>query len=516
MCGIYGVASGEGTKNARSRAETFCNGMLFNMPRGWDSTGVATVKQVNGTESDVSFYKRALHVVDYFESKAAKKLLSKFEDYYYVLGHCRAATRGNSTDLNAHPFQYGHITLVHNGTVAQHLLPKRADESVDSADIAASMADAGELETLEKLEGAFSLVWYNQNDDSLNFARNKRKPLAFAFVKDENTMYYGSEWATLYATMLRNNEQPDGKILVPKPFIWYKFNKEDLRKYTVTEFKEYAHPPYGRPRNSHGWSGPTSQLPPITVHQPLLLENTTTSKENDEKPITNESTTGNTPIKPPEEPQGVPSTASRIRLVAAQLSKFGLSIGRLIICNPTKWVPYKNQRQMLGYLEGRRGEGDIPVVIYGITATAWSSYCKRGKIACRCVNIRMNYQGVEGQVAIVGVIDEKWDANFEAREVKSLPSQSTTTVLPERPAEREKAVQPTPIYLLGPGGSHISPERWLRLVAEGCGGCVEPLNMENASQILWIGDSPVCHECASHGQVREALGLHTISPAMMN
>lgn len=534
MCGIFGFATGERGKNASSRRDTFINGLIFNMPRGWDSTGIAHVKEI-GTpkkhESYVGYYKRALHVIDYLETKQVKKLLGNTDDYHYLIGHCRSATRGTQEDNNAHPFQYDHITLVHNGTVDQGLLAQhKATEFVDSASICSHMAKAGELETLEKLDGAFALVWYNQNDDTLNFARNKRKPMAWGFVKDENTMYYSSEWGVLNAAMIRNDQQIDGKILIPKPFMWYKVQAEDVREYTITEFKEYVRPMYAGPQGQWGPGGPRHNHHPQRNRQQVMVHpatstttpgNTTPSKP-DAEPTTRESTeTPSSQINDLKGLHGVPSSAARLKWVANYLQKFGLSIGGITIMVPKKFVPYKNQLDR-GQIVGERITTKAKLVMYSVSSAQFALYHNTGKIAVRCVNIELNHEN--NGPAIVVVVDEMWNSRFMQGLSKSGEGtghgDDTQTVPPKAAEEGKEEVvhyeaegRDGPNYdgddkrYMGPGGSWITRPSWERLVATGCGGCSGIVSREFHSKVLWIGDSPVCHECAGQPSTLEALGL---------
>ncbi|MFW3388022.1 UNVERIFIED_CONTAM: hypothetical protein RF648_18655, partial [Kocuria sp. CPCC 205274] len=98
----------------------------------------------------------------------------------FLVGHNRYATMGEVVDRNAHPFQHGSITLVHNGTLDnQSLLPDHQKFAVDSENIAYSIDKIGIEETIKKLNGKFTLVWFDAKDQTLNFIRNKDRPFHF-------------------------------------------------------------------------------------------------------------------------------------------------------------------------------------------------------------------------------------------------------------------------------------------------------------------------------------------------
>lgn len=99
----------------------------------------------------------------------------------FLVGHNRYATMGEIVDSNAHPFQHGAVTLVHNGTLNnQSLLPDHTRFKVDSENVAHAINVEGIEETIKKLNGAYTLIWHDARDNTLNFLRNKDRPFHFA------------------------------------------------------------------------------------------------------------------------------------------------------------------------------------------------------------------------------------------------------------------------------------------------------------------------------------------------
>lgn len=100
----------------------------------------------------------------------------------FIVGHNRHATRGASGDpKGAHPFQHGKITLVHNGTLTdQTLLPDHQKFAVDSDNICYSIDKIGAAATIQKLDGAFTLIWHDANDDTVHIIRNDERPFHLA------------------------------------------------------------------------------------------------------------------------------------------------------------------------------------------------------------------------------------------------------------------------------------------------------------------------------------------------
>lgn len=100
----------------------------------------------------------------------------------FIVGHNRHATRGAASDpKGAHPFQHGNITLVHNGTLTdQSLLPDHEKFAVDSDNICYSINKIGAAATIQKLDGAFTLVWHDATDDTVHIIRNEERPFHLA------------------------------------------------------------------------------------------------------------------------------------------------------------------------------------------------------------------------------------------------------------------------------------------------------------------------------------------------
>ena len=184
MCGIVGVVSNRTL--TKQEKDVFQQLLMVDSVRGHHATGVMSVTAA-GT---VDVFKRAVNSQEFHEYKRSDTVLS---GACIAVGHNRWATTGSSSDHSgAHPFEHGHITGVHNGTLDnQYDLKDHREFEVDSDNLYYSMAAIGEIETIEKLVGAFTLVWHNDSDKTINFVRNEERPLAIAFAA--GVMYYASE-----------------------------------------------------------------------------------------------------------------------------------------------------------------------------------------------------------------------------------------------------------------------------------------------------------------------------------
>lgn len=201
MCGLVGVASSLMSTNLNS---AFKDLLYFDAVRGWDATGMAVVSKDKGRA--VRIKKRAVPSYQFLADKSIAKKINT--DAKLFLGHNRAATAGAVVDRNSHPFNHGHITMAHNGTLNTHIaLPKKSDKysfDVDSEAICHALYASDTINVLEQLNGAFALVWYNQRDDTLNFARNSKRPLFYAISNAGSTMLWASEKPMLEAAIDRN------------------------------------------------------------------------------------------------------------------------------------------------------------------------------------------------------------------------------------------------------------------------------------------------------------------------
>lgn len=217
MCGLVGVF-GRVTTNDEKVFEDL---LQVDVLRGPHSTGVALLSRTNLDKSkEPEILKGTLLPQEIIGHKDYKKNTRTL--MALMMGHNRFATRGKITPQNAHPFQHGHITLTHNGTiVGLQKFPKHNNFETDSETIAHAISKEGIDEVWSKLTGATALVWWDNQEQSLNFLKNDRRPLMFAYGEDETTVYWASEsWMIRSITQRRKVELYKGNraatVLWPK------------------------------------------------------------------------------------------------------------------------------------------------------------------------------------------------------------------------------------------------------------------------------------------------------------
>ena len=213
MCGLTGIY-GEITKK---EAMLFKWLLKFDELRGPHSTGVCRVKK----DGDRYIYKNVGGTDDFFYThQPLVKELSEATDLKLLLGHNRWATQGEINNDNAHPFEFDKVIGAHNGTIAPYMLrrlPEADKFKVDSQAIF-NHIDKNSVEDLWKTtEGPMALSWWNKGDNSLNFVRNKDRPLHYLKSLDGKTLFWASEGWMLEVLLNRFGIKYQGKDAVSVP-----------------------------------------------------------------------------------------------------------------------------------------------------------------------------------------------------------------------------------------------------------------------------------------------------------
>ena len=192
MCGIVGVAGEVGGKEEG----VFKCLLEIDTIRGPHSTGILGVD----ARGQTSVVKKVGTPWDLYEYKAFDEIFRK--RLTVLLGHNRRATKGKINSVNAHPFEHDHITGVHNGTLRnQSLLIDHQKFEVDSDNIFHSMSMIGVDDTVKSLCGAFALVWYDSEQETMNFVRNTERPLYICMSENRKTIFWASESWMLEVTL---------------------------------------------------------------------------------------------------------------------------------------------------------------------------------------------------------------------------------------------------------------------------------------------------------------------------
>lgn len=240
MCGHVGIAG-----NLQFKDEALIKRLLlFDFLRGEDGTGLAAVRS-NGV--DVKMSKNGSHPLDLFDRISFKEACNGYQSTVF-LGHNRAATRGAKNAVNSHPYQYGRITGAHNGTLDTSCVKELEDKlgekfEVDSMAIFAMIERFGIDETIPLLQGAWSLVWHDAEDKTLNFIRNDKRPMWRGWAKDCRTMFWASEWKMIDCAVSvvghNTNNSPVTELWIhpEKGFRFTQTHEDTLYSFKIDEIK---------------------------------------------------------------------------------------------------------------------------------------------------------------------------------------------------------------------------------------------------------------------------------------
>lgn len=270
MCGIFGVVNGA-SYSAPSLGKFFADAMLAGQVRGTDGAGVFTANskgrvKIAKSSSCGSLWGR---MVD-----GSADVMEQVGKDFLTVGHHRAATIGEVSDDNTHPFWYFHegtkvtpqgVVGVHNGTLRLKGAVNHAESEnyeVDSQYLIAELSRSSNyVETLTYMPGAIATVFYAPDcPDKFYMFTNGQRPLHFAFTDTVGPgMLIASEAEMLYWLAKRNNiSLRKNEVLECRDNVLYTFDREDLLNYS-TEEEEYTnhsswYSPY-KERSDFSWGG---------------------------------------------------------------------------------------------------------------------------------------------------------------------------------------------------------------------------------------------------------------------
>lgn len=184
MCGIIGIA-GNSSKDNDNILQML---LTLDAVRGIDSTGIAAITSNNS----VVVVKAIGNPYELFNNKGYDRAVGGTNRA--VIGHNRFATQGGVNKANAHPFEFDTIVGVHNGTLTNKWeLEDSKDFVVDSENLYHHMEKKGLEHLMGVMKGAWSLVWWDKVNETLNFLRNKERPMHICWSEDFKSMYWASE-----------------------------------------------------------------------------------------------------------------------------------------------------------------------------------------------------------------------------------------------------------------------------------------------------------------------------------
>jgi glucosamine--fructose-6-phosphate aminotransferase (isomerizing) len=197
MCGIVGYIGNKKTE------EILLDGLKELEYRGYDSAGIALLNQ-----DKIEVFK-AIGKLNNLREKVDVK-----ESYALGIGHTRWATHGKPTELNAHPHLGEYSYVVHNGIIENYKeikedLSTKGHKFVSQTDTEVIVhlfenlyntyndSKKAFLHTIEKLEGAFSILLISKADPEKIFFFKHGSPLIVAQGNEEKEVLFSSSDAPL-------------------------------------------------------------------------------------------------------------------------------------------------------------------------------------------------------------------------------------------------------------------------------------------------------------------------------
>jgi hypothetical protein len=409
----------------------------------------------------------------------------KYGDFY--VGHNRYATQGAVNEQNAHPFKYGDITLVHNGTLLdQSTLPDFHKFEVDSENICHSINKIGAKKTIALLDGAFTLIWHDASDDTLHIIRNEERPFHLA---ETATGWFGASEEGMLTWVLGR----DTKTYVHKHFeceagTEYIFDTSFGFKFKEKVEREMLDPYYGFGMyGQYGSYRNQRQKPRIIAQSPVVV------KKNDDPVYT--------------EVKETPLQKKRSRDVDTLLEqhRFPNRGGQVIEFKTFKSVRYKDtpdsRCKVTGYVEG----GDyIEVECHAVDAADYvddavmsgkivGAYEKSGTLYIICTHDEAKISEVDKKPHLCPVCDKEAATPFDIVDVDGGMIEACQECYIMWGQDLAPPFE-SPDRVVNVGGTLYSKDEWDKSVNT-CGCCDETIEFLDADGIDMFSDTPICKNC---------------------
>ena len=185
MCGLVGIAGQIGIKHERA----FKTLLILDNLRGIDSAGAVIVHRDGSYDTP----KAIGNSYNLLESRLFSEAMKG--GHSALIGHNRWATQGKVNVRNAHPFEFDKVVGCHNGTLKnKYTLEKGHVFDVDSEALYHHIDQKGVEDAIKNLDGAWALTWYNSEEGTINFLRNKERPLWMTVLNDGQLAWASETW----------------------------------------------------------------------------------------------------------------------------------------------------------------------------------------------------------------------------------------------------------------------------------------------------------------------------------
>ena len=206
MCGIFGFAKTSGRQNDnqldilwRITTELTDESSI----RGTDSTGFSIIDEDNRYT-----YKTLTDSSTLVDTPDWSNILSRINrDTTIFMGHVRLATTGSVKVENAHPFNIGNVTGVHNGIIHNYNQVSRTlgkeIPDVDSQVLFQALNRRQMDRAFEDIDGDFAITWVKDSNSTVHLARESGRPMVVAYWKKARVLLWASTKQIMQDAMTR-------------------------------------------------------------------------------------------------------------------------------------------------------------------------------------------------------------------------------------------------------------------------------------------------------------------------
>jgi predicted glutamine amidotransferase len=478
MCGIVGYITIADDTIELTKDKFFTEALFVDTLRGDDSTGVMMLTE----DFRWSWQKQAVPASDFVLDKGFRERTTKT---WCAVGHNRAATIGKVTTDNAHPFQQGDVLLVHNGTLrGTYDLPHKNHEiDVDSELIAYNLSKEEPdkaHEILSKLNGAYALVWFDERDESVNFARNTERPLHMGTNKDENALFFASDGYLLnfVGSRLPNHNTRPTSIFQIGAGQLLKYKKGSLVP-EVTSILPFV------PRNYGGnrvWT-------PYSNHMNNGLTQRNTGGSGTGITVENYTETDRVRV-------GARAARDGKAMVAGELRRIPDAHVEML----TQWYSLEPGNDYLFEGEEWHAWGRGTGAIYGrMWHPEWQTWVRAYVVDGTYLSLKgRNYPWTATPIGVDHSAHWVKEDDKKANDLTIIMRLAYYDWNGDVPRE-EQTDEPDKALVKGPHGD-ITTEAYVALCQDGCSMCSGPIFISDHEETLWIGEmgnQPMCKDCSN-------------------
>ena len=483
MCGIVGVIKKD-TTVVKDGAKLFHDALFADQLRGYHSTGMISVSALG----EVRTYKKALCANDFMQLREANNMLN-LPGTRMMIGHNRYATTGAKIDANAHPFTVDHITMVHNGTIRWPWFLNRMDFNVDSEAVCYMLAHTQDLKAdLERIEGAYALVWYDTKEEALYLCRNDERPLHVITSMDGRYTTISSEAELMTWVMMRNQEEWKD-IYDVKPGQLFRIGLEEMTPKIVMEFTPHKPEPVQRTSYMDLWDQADRRMGADTTGTGTAV------------------TVASSALSPRKQ--------AAKAAVDGFLAEHGMHLGKTIHFEvfdvKEQEYPKEDADARLGLMEA-----------FVDNEFGYSIKCHKvdmdeiyEEVICTGVVVGVQPARSDKDLPIVWVSKvEPWDFDFSPDVLEDLVDGEYVLASDDNTPDEHSDVANQILDPLAPMlhrrmRSELDEGRFWQLVKNGCAYCADPVQYEDVEETLWTQDGqPICKACVGANKLAPVTAIH--------